>query len=181
MVSWLIDERPELDVAQIEAMLDTRPVDLRGNRRVHLAMRLNDVVVHDTRKLFGGADVRLDTIIVHGPGEDGEPDGTLYQPRTFRFSGVRDGDRLPIEHPGLLTFYGRPRHFLDIAIIMSRDRKDTADLSTLITENLNSEGWQSGIGALAALSGADANAAAIMTALGEPLSWRISRGACWPR
>jgi hypothetical protein len=166
VTTWLIDETPTITTAEVEASLPSEPHRFRGGRRPNLAVRLNDMVVHDTRKWFGGADLRLDTIVVHGPGEQQGSEAEFFQPTTFRFSGIRDGDRLPIETPGLLTFYGRPRHFLDIAIIMSRDRKDTADLGTLIATHLNSDAWRQGAGALLGLAVAAPQAAAVVAAVG---------------
>ena len=164
MANWLIDETstPAASVLQDLATRD-QPTFRRGGDGPHLAVRLNDVVVHDTRKWFGGAEIRLDVIVVHGPGSS-EQDG-FYQPSTLRFRDVRDGDRLPIEHPGLLTFYGRPRHFVDISIVMSRDRKDSEDLRTLIADNVTSETWQQGTAAMLGLAVAAPQAAAIAGAL----------------
>ena len=78
-------------------------------------------------------------------GENGEQQG-FYQPTTFRFAGVQDGDRLPIDVPGLLVFYGQPAHFLDISILVSRDRSDSKDLGELISGQLNSDTWKSAAG-----------------------------------
>lgn len=165
MTSWLINEAQSVSEKDLESSLPA-PASLRSGSRANLALRLNDLVVHDTRKWFGGADIRLDTIVVHGPpSDDGEAEPYFYQPTTFRFGRVRDGDRLPVEAPGLLAFYGRPRLFLDVAVLVSRDRKDAADLAALIAKNLNSEEWKSGAEALRGLSVAAPPAAAVLAAL----------------
>jgi hypothetical protein len=38
----------------------------------------------------------------------------------------------------LLIFYGQPQYFLDIFILVSRDRKDSEDMPTLLSEKFNS-------------------------------------------
>lgn len=163
MAEWLIDETASPSDTELADMAARDQPRLRGNSGANLAVRLNDVVVHDTRKWFGGAELRLDAIVVHGPGDPDAPD--FFQPSTLRFRGIRDGDRLPIESPGLLTFYGRPRHFVDISIVMSRDRQDSEDLRSLIAENATSEGWQQGAAALLGLAVAAPQAAALAGAL----------------
>ena len=170
MTAWLIDEhRP----ASLRDFADRDP-NLIAPRspRVNLAVRMNDVVIHDTRKWFGGADIRIDAIVLHGGRTaDGEGDGDgesngFYHPSTFRFGGVRDGDRLPIESPGMLVFYGRPEHFLDIAILVSRDRRDSQDLSQLIRDHLASPEWQQAAGALLGLAIAAPTATAVVAGVG---------------
>jgi hypothetical protein len=166
MADWLLDES---DVTPAALALEAGPagVTMRGSRpSASLAVRLNDVVIHDTRKWFGGADIRLDTIVVNGAtNENGEQEG-YYQPTTFRFAGVEDGDRLPIDVPGLLVFYGQPAHFLDISILVSRDRSDSKDLGELISGQLNSDTWKSAAGSLLGLAVAAPQVAAITAAIG---------------
>ena len=153
MTTWLLDEsRPLDDAAQasIATSLKFANRATRGARSsLALAVRINDVVVHDTKKWFGGADIRIDVIAVTGAGTESS---RFYQPTTFRFPGVRDGDRLPIESPGLIVFYGEPAHFLDVSIVVSRDRKDTSDLATLISERVNSPQWAAAAGTLLGLA-----------------------------
>jgi hypothetical protein len=165
-VDWLIDETSPLTVKELTASLPDDSTSLRGANRANLAVRLNDLVVHDTRKRFGGARVRLDAIVVHGVAIEEATPASFYQPTTFRFEDVRDGDRLPIEAPGLLTFYGRPRHFIDISITMSRDTDDAGDLSDLIATGLNSSEWKDASGELLGLAVAAPPAAAIVAAVG---------------
>jgi hypothetical protein len=66
MATWLIDETPTITEADIKSSPFTPPPGFRG-KKINLAVRLNDVVMHDTKKWFGGANVRLDAIVVHGP------------------------------------------------------------------------------------------------------------------
>lgn len=70
--AWLVDEAITLRSAQETPML---------------AATLHDVVIHDNRKWFGGADTRVDTLILHGNGtpEDSE---SWYSPTTMRFGLV---------------------------------------------------------------------------------------------
>ncbi len=167
MTSWLIDETPSVTVEEVSASLPTEPARFRGaGPRVNLAMRLNDVVIHNTKKWFGGANIRLDAIIIRGPEQKDGGEPSFYQPTTFRFAGVKDGERLPIETPGMLVFYGRPKFFLDIAIVLSRDRKDSADLGSLIANNLNSDTWKQSASSLLGLTVATPQAAVIVAAIG---------------
>ena len=46
---------------------------------------------------------------------------------------MRDGDRLPFGPGGMLMFHGPASHFLDVRILVSRDRKDTLDLAQLLS------------------------------------------------
>lgn len=153
MGSWLLDESEPVDSAAVESIGETlrSAVNVRrgSGRSTALALRLNDVIIHDAKKWFGGADLRVDAIVVTGASSETEH---FYQPSTFRFPGVRDGDRLPIEKPGLVFFYGRPNHFLDVSIIVSRDRRDTRDLGALITERVSSTEWKTAAGALLGLA-----------------------------
>jgi len=162
---WLIDESEPPDEGTLSDAVD-RASTFRGRRRPALAVRLNDVVIHDTRKWFGGADIRLDAIVVRGLAEpDGASDG-FYQPTTFRFSGIRDGDSLPIEPPGLLVFYGQPLYFLDLSVLVSRDRNDSLDLAELLANQLNSEQWKAAAGSLVGLVAAAPSASAVASAIG---------------
>jgi hypothetical protein len=161
---WLIDETQLPDRAELAQAASA----LRAGRRKRpsLAVRVNDVVVHDTKKWFSGADIRLDTIVVRGLAEEDNPAQQFYQPGTFRFPGVHDGDRLPIDAPGLLIFYGQPSHFLDISILVSRDRRDSDDLGDLIATQFNSSAWKAAAGSLLGLAVAAPQVAAITAALG---------------
>jgi hypothetical protein len=132
---WLIDEtRPltEADLDDLDRELADAGPDARSAQLVPtLAVSLHDVVIHDTRKWFGEADIRIDTFAVTGFVEDADP-RSVYTPKTQTFPRVRDGDRLPIGEGGLLLFHGSALHFVDAMILVSRDRKDTDDLATLL-------------------------------------------------
>ncbi|MBM3486883.1 MAG: hypothetical protein FJX67_09650 [Alphaproteobacteria bacterium] len=133
--NWLIAEGTTLEAAAIRgierALAPTVPGGrTRGGSLAQLVIRFHDIVIHNNRKWWGGADIRIDVLVVHDNGAAGQAE-SFYQPTTFRFPRVKDGERLPTDG-GLLVFYGRPQHFVDIAITVSRDRKDSADLATLL-------------------------------------------------
>jgi hypothetical protein len=111
---------------------------------------IHDVVVYDNRKWFGGADLRVDALVVQGHGSTKDP-GSFYMPQTFRFPGVQDGDRLPTGESGLLIFYGRPAYFLDVFISVSRDRRDSDDLAEILAAHVSAGDAESAIGSLVAL------------------------------
>jgi hypothetical protein len=162
-VDWLIDETTTPTKRELEAEVVDAP-HLRGKSSAALAIRLNDVVVHDVRKWFFGADLRLDAIVIDGGGNTDEK-APFYQPSTARFPGVKDGDRLPIYEPGLLVFWGRPRHFLDVSIMVSRDRKDTEDLAVLIGEVAHSDDWRDLSATIGTLAAGAPPVAAVMAAI----------------
>src|SRR3989442_13006977 len=126
-MKWLIDEAKAVDAVTRRELDKSLAATMRGEKRsakTALAIRLKDMVIHDNRKWFGGAEIRLDTLVVHGKNPLAKED-TFYKPTTQRFARVRDGERLSIGDSGLLIFYGQPRHFVDISITVSRDRKDS--------------------------------------------------------
>ncbi len=168
---WLVDAvtPPEDDVWR-HLERQSRPL-LRGGKpseSTTKAIRIQDIVVHNNKKWFGGADIRLDALIVHGYGNKVNPQ-SFYMPGTFRFPGVADGERLPTGEKGLLIFHGKPRHFLDIFITVSRDRKDSADLAALLTKNLGTADMQDSLAALLGLAVTNPTSAIIKTAFSAAL------------
>ena len=171
--AWLLDEVKAPSKAALFDLEGTLLAAPGGNKRAalaenvpHLAVRIPEIVIHDNKKWFGGeADIRLDALVVHGSVKEGKPSG-FYMPGTFRFARVADGDYLPIGKPGLLIFHGRPLYFLDIFLTVSRDVKDSEDLSTLLVQNLKSQEVQGAIGTLLGLAVAAPHVAAITAALG---------------
>ena len=139
---WLLDEtRP------IEAPDESRLTrEFRRSRRrgaapaptPNLVLSLHDVVIHDTKKWFGDADIRLDMLVATGRRLT-EEDPSFFVPKTETFPGVRDGDALPIGDGGLIGFYGVPAHFLDLSIIVSRDTKDVDTLAALLQNSKDAE------------------------------------------
>jgi hypothetical protein len=160
---WLIDEArpPGTETARAVAsqmLLTTRGASLPPR----LAIRFKEIVIHDNRKWFGEADVRLDALVVHGGGQ--KKAGEYYVPGTFRFARITDGARLPLEN--LLVFHGRPRHFLDFFVTVSRDRQDSDDLAELLRDRLNTAELQDATQVMLGLAVAAPQVAAITTALG---------------
>ncbi|WP_193196486.1 hypothetical protein [Nostoc sp. MG11] len=98
---WLIDEAVLPDAVAIEQIERELNSNQRGGREsfsqpqaVTLAVRLQDIVILDTQKWFGDADIRLDALVVHG-NATGSDATSAYVPQTFRFPGIKDQDRLP--------------------------------------------------------------------------------------
>jgi hypothetical protein len=150
---WLIEQVVPLDPASTE-LVDSK----LGNRSTRklvldpptLAVSLRELTIHDNRKWFGEADVRLDALVVNGHGAVGESD-SFYTPRTFRFARVADEDPLPIGESGLLFFYGRPLYFLDLFVTVSRSKKDKDDLSSYLAQSSDDPTLQDAFGRLATL------------------------------
>jgi hypothetical protein len=94
----------------------------------NLAVFLKPLVVNNTRKWFGEADIRLDVLVTQAGGDDGD----LFKTQTFRFPRVADGDDLANADNGLLVYLGRPKHFLALTVTLARDSKDSDDLNSLI-------------------------------------------------
>src|SRR5688572_497057 len=97
--AWLIDERRPLAEAHVEELerefADTGPDARGGAYAPTLAVSVHDIVIHDTRKWFGEAAIRLDALVLTGSREGDDPQ-SFYRPKTVGFPRVRDGDRLPI-------------------------------------------------------------------------------------
>ncbi len=143
---WLIDEAVALEEQPVSRGATRESASI--SEPVNLAIQLQDIIIWDTKKWFGGAEMRLDALVVHG-NVTGEQ-ASIYTPKTFRFPGVKSGDRLPTGENGLLIFYGQALHFLDIFITVSRNRENSNDLATLLNEKLQSPEFQ---GATATLLG----------------------------
>jgi hypothetical protein len=151
---WLIEEVSPLDQEAARLLEQDLPTGRRGALEAltgpDLAVSLQEVVIHDNKKWFGEADIRLDALVVQGHGAVGEPE-SFYLPQTFRFGRVRDGEALPTGDSGLLVFYGKPLYFLDIFLTVSRDRKDSDDLSRALSGQLQSPDIQGAVRDLAGL------------------------------
>ena len=181
MANWLIDESAAVDFGILESSLGSKnDFKLRRGGSASLAVRLNDVIIHDIKKLFGSADVRVDVIVQQGlPPQENVP---FYHPSTFRFPSVKNGDRLSIDHPGLLVFYGQPTYFLDISILVSRDQKNSEELGTLIAKQVNSTDWKSAASPLLSLALAAPQVSLVTSAIAgaatiAKLAWEILRKA----
>ncbi|UBU08843.1 caspase family protein [Nonomuraea gerenzanensis] len=150
--SFLIDQRPDRSLR----------IPHKGRARggpVPVALRLGELVVHRNRALRGG-DVRIDALVLTGA--DGEL--PAYRAETVRFSGVRDGDRLPLDD--LLLYHGPAVDYLDLALWVSRDRQDSLHLSDMLSERLGSMDFKQAAVDVAGLAMAAPQVLAAVTALG---------------
>jgi hypothetical protein len=165
---WLIDEMRPLTPAHLDELdrelADAGPVSRGGQSLPTLAVALHDVVIHDNRKWFGEANVRIDALVVTGYGAPGDP-SSFYLPKTASFPCVRDGDRLPIGEGGWLVFHGPVAHFVDFFIMVSRDRGDTQDLSSLLSRQLGSDETKSALAPLLGLAIAAPQVAAVTASI----------------
>ena len=163
-MQWLKDEARPVDADAKRALamrLETPGPVLRGRPSANLAIRLNNVVIHNTKKWFGEAEVRLDVLVVHGADSDAS-NGEFFKPTTLRFDRIRDGDSLPIGDGGVLIFYGRPKHFIDISINASRNRQDTEDLSKLLAERAKADDFKASAAAILGMTAVAPHAAAVV-------------------
>ena len=135
MKDWMLEEGaldPDLALVS-ELRTGDRSTDhkLEGHTAEHnLSIFLKPLVINNTRKWFGEADIRADVLVVQG----GQEYGSLYAPQTFHFPRVADGDDLANRDNGLMIYYGRPKHFLVMTIMLSRDTKDSDSLADLISQ-----------------------------------------------
>lgn len=168
---WLLDESQAMNERvkrTIDRYLNADPHPVRRGvqkEMPQLAVRLSDIVIHNNKKWFGEADIRLDTLVVHGGGETDSTE-SFYAPTTFRFGRIADGAKLPIGESGLLIFLGKPLHFLDLSITVSRDRKDSDDLAQLLSSRLQSADLQAATGTLLGLAIAAPQVATVVAAVG---------------
>lgn len=168
---WLLDESQAMNEPAkrtIDRYLNADPHPVRRGvqkEMTQLAVRLSDIVIHNNKKWFGEADIRLDTLVVHGGGETDSTE-SFYAPTTFRFGRIADGAKLPIGESGLLIFLGKPLHFLDLSITVSRDRKDSDDLAQLLSSRLQSADLQAATGTLLGLAIAAPQVATVVAAVG---------------
>ena len=166
-MDWLVDETHISDT-QISTSVRTMKVSgTRGKPGPPLAVRLHDVIVHNNKKwidIFAGADIRVDIVAVQGNGLSGDAH-SFYTPTTMRFSGVGDEDHLPIDESGLLAYYGWPKHFLNLAVLVSRDRKGSDDLATMLRKEFTSTDFGSAAAALLGLVVAAPAAGVVVGAL----------------
>ena len=153
---WLIDEkRPlsERNEKQLDRELSsTRSGTRSGSWTPRLAISLHDITILDNHKWFGGADIRVDALAVTGYGTT-EASSNFYVPNTAIFPRVADGDRLPLGNGGLLVFHGIAEYFVDLSIMVSRDRKNSDSLAGLLKAVLKSDAAAGIAASLTALAG----------------------------
>jgi hypothetical protein len=176
---WLIDKTRVITDEALEE-LDRELVGFApGTRSAHEVPTL--ATIHDNKKWFGEADIRLDALVVTGYGQNEDPQ-SFYMPKTSSFGRVADGDRLPLGEGGLLIFHGAVLHFIDLFLLVSRDRKDTADLATLLAGGLRSDEIKGATGALLGMAVAAPQVATVTAAMGAAtvlgeFAYRLLRAA----
>jgi hypothetical protein len=72
---------------------------------------------------------------------------------------------LSIGHPGLLLYYGQPRYFLDLFLLVSRDRGNSGKLADLLKENVTAKAMDPAVTPLLQLATSAITANAISLAL----------------
>jgi hypothetical protein len=147
-----IDERPDPSL---------RMVIPRSGGQVpqRVAVRLREIVVHSNHALRT-ATVRIDSLLITRTTDGSEP----HRPSTYRFSGVLDGDRLPMDN--LLLYEGPVSGFLDLAIWVSRDDAKGLDLADLFEREATGEDVKGAVALLAGLALAAPQAALMAGAVG---------------
>ena len=128
------------------------------------AVRLKELIIHNNLAWFGEGDIRLDALIVHGNASQSNT-SDFYSPTTFSFPRVADGEALAIGESGLLLFLGKPRYFLDVFLLVSRDRHKLDNLANLLSRNLSSKNFEHVASPLLALAASEITSAAIGLAL----------------
>ncbi len=147
-----VDERPDKSVVLYSA---------RGAGPMRVAVRLSDLIVHHNRA-FRSADIRLDTVVLTGiKGEDGRP---VYHAQTERFSNIRDGQPLPLDRLGI--YHGPAVDYLDIAVWVTRESRDSLALSDLLRDKLTDSETQGALLQLGGMLAAAPQAAVAVAAVG---------------
>ncbi|WP_437677761.1 caspase family protein [Sorangium sp. So ce131] len=176
--AFLLDERPPASVMTFSALSTERTGTARGLEIAtrpppRIAVLLTELIVHDTRALFGSADIRIDALsITRLPKNAGAP----YRAETRSFSGIRDGERLPLDN--VLLYWGDARDFMDLRIWVSRDREEAKTLSEMLDAEINSPALKSAAAALLAVTAAAPHAAALIAATGGAatlgkIAWKL--------
>ena len=153
--TFLIDERPQ------QSLIYLAPRGLEEPPS-QVAIRLKELIVHSNRALFS-TEIRVDNMIVTGPTNSEEVD-SLYKVETARFPKISDGDRVPLDN--LLVYHGPVSHFIDMAVWVSRDQKDSLTLAEMIKAEMNSTDFKVAAAAILALSVAAPQAALVVGAVG---------------
>lgn len=164
MSKWLIQDKRS--IGELQATLETPREAVAFTPPLALAARLHDVLIKNNDKwleVFGGAEIRLDVLVIQGNVLDKDP-SKCFAPTTFRFPNIRDNQPLPDDGHGLLIYDGTPEHFLDISVMVSRDRERADSLEKLISHAASGKDFQSASEALLGLAVATPAAAAVVAA-----------------
>lgn len=104
------------------------------------AVLLRSVRVVDNHKLFGPADLIVYAVVVDGfpDMESGEP----FWSQQLPFANVDDGASLDgiDSEAGLVIYSGKPADFLNLYLLVVRDKQTTRDLAQVLGDNLAAEG-----------------------------------------
>jgi hypothetical protein len=136
---------------------------VRRGRAPSYAVRLNELIIHNNRTWFGEGDIRLDALVVQGNGSTSKND--FYHPNTFSFPRVADGEALSIGQPGLLLYYGQPRYFLDLFLLVSRDRGNSGKLADLLAQDVTAKALDPAVKPLLELATSALTSTAVSLAL----------------
>ncbi len=114
-----------------------------------IAIRIGELVVESNRALFS-ADIRIDALVCTRSAKHTE----TFAAHTMRYEGVKDGDRLPLDHARI--FHGPVRDFVDICLWVTRDTTKDRDLVELFKQHANSPQFHDAAGALFLTAGMNA-------------------------
>ena len=114
-----------------------------------IAIRIGELVVESNRALFS-ADIRIDALVCTRSAKHTE----RFATHTMRYEGVKDGDRLPLDHARI--FHGPVRDFVDICLWVTRDTTKDRDLVELFKQHATSPQFHDAAGALLVTAGMNA-------------------------
>ena len=114
-----------------------------------IAIRIGELVVEYNRALFS-ADIRIDALVCTRSAHRTE----TFAAHTMRYEGVKDGDRLPLDHARI--FHGPVRDFVDICLWVTRDTTKDRDLVELFEHHANSPQFHDAASALLVTAGMNA-------------------------
>jgi hypothetical protein len=140
-MDWALDKISLAAPSDEGLLTDVGVVVRRGGKKLPLrnyAIRLNELIIHNNRTWFGEGDIRLDSLVVQGNAS--QPNAAdFYHPSTFSFPRVADGEALSIGQPALLLYYGQPRYFLDLFLLVSRDSGNADKLADLLAQKVTAQ------------------------------------------
>jgi caspase domain-containing protein len=114
-----------------------------------IAIRIGELVVEANRALFS-ADIRIDALVCTRSANQAE----TFAAHTMRYEGIKDGDRLPLDHARI--FHGPVRDFVDICLWVTRDTTKDRDLADLFKHHAQSPQFHDAASALLVTAGLNA-------------------------
>ncbi len=105
---------------------------LTGPRKATYSILLRSVRVVNNKSLFGSSDVIVYAVVL-----DGHP-GRPFWAQQFAFVDVTDGATLGGIDPdlGVAIYQGQPRGFLNLYLMVVRDKQGARDLAEVLSNNL---------------------------------------------